>query len=1218
MVDQSDEREQGGFGDAAVVAGDGAAAVRRRGRTTAGRIAWRCCLFASGLLVLGIVCLGLLVGFLAHGPIAVDGLGSRIADALDARFGRGTVFTLGTTSIVQRGFGPTLSIDGLSIAGSDRQKVLFAPRAEVSIDPFALFFGNVVPKRLEVFDVELRLVLLKNGNLAVAAGRGAKPFFELGLAADAEKDAQTATTGSVPAPAAAAPTPTPTTAAVDQPPGTAASATPSNGMFAAPRRAAVMKEAAQGIRMLLDTITNPQSPIAAVDRLGIKRGRLVIEDQMTGEEVVYKDLDLEFDKVRGGSTFGLSAEGPSQRWAITAAASGTPGTDRHFKINVSNLSMDELQLVAGTRALGFDTDMPISLSFRIGLNADNTLGEAVGRFDLGQGFLRLEDPDQEPLLIDELSGGLHWNGDTRQIEIDRTVYREGTSHFVLGGSILPPLNEGEPWTIGIATSEPGELGPDRLGEHAVTIDRGQFSGRLFLDKKVMQIDRFAFGSGTEGGIALAGQIDWEHGPHVRLGASIDPTSVRVAKRVWPAFMASPIRAWMLSHFQDGLLEAGTIRIDYDEDALMRMRSDRAPPDESVVLDFTLAKGRVAYLPGVPPLEDVVGVGHITGRTSRFTLTSGTMDASGRRIVLTDGSFSIANADVHPVSAELVAHVAGSVEAIGDVLSRDALKAYASLPLDPSTLKGQVDGRLEDTLQLGEQVKGDDNVLRVKATVSNFVAERLIGKEKLDNATMTIAVDPSGLKASGQGRIFGGPATFDIVKTGDKAPDAVINVTLDDAARAKMGLAVIPGVSGPLSAHVTASGLGQPQKMKAQVDLDLGKMAITAAFLGLTKPAGKPAKVSLAVAPTDKGMVIDPVVLDVGTLQARGAIELGADNAFQSARFGSVRISPGDDMKIDVAKGDDTFRLIIRGSTIDARPFLKALTQLPGDSTAPLARSAKAERKETETFKGFDVDLKSGILTGFNKEVMSDVELHLSKRGSQIRQFAVQGKFGRSAVMGAMTQNQRMRVTSQDSGSLLSFIDLYKHMEGGQLSASMLVGDETLEGTLDIQNFILRDEPAMKKLVSESVTSSRPGDSASTAARSVDGNAVAFTKLKVNYQRAGSRLELKDATMYGSAIGLSVDGWLDYAHDRVAMTGTFVPAFAVNNLFSQVPVIGFLLGGAQNEGLFAINFKISGATSSPTLSVNPLSAIAPGFVRKLFGVFDPGGAGTTSFHEAPAQ
>ena len=97
-------------------------------------------------------------------------------------------------------------------------------------------------------------------------------------------------------------------------------------------------------------------------------------------------------------------------------------------------------------------------------------------------------------------------------------------------------------------------------------------------------------------------------------------------------------------------------------------------------------------------------------------------------------------------------------------------------------------------------------------------------------------------------------------------------------------------------------------------------------------------------------------------------------------------------------------------------------------------------------------------------------------------------------------------------------------------------------------------------------------------------------------------------MYGPQIGLSVDGWLDYSHDRVGMKGTFVPAFAINNLFSQIPVFGAFLGGKSNEGLLAITFNISGEASSPSLTINPLSVIAPGFLRNIFGVLDAPVAG----------
>ena len=199
----------------------------------------------------------------------------------------------------------------------------------------------------------------------------------------------------------------------------------------------------------------------------------------------------------------------------------------------------------------------------------------------------------------------------------------------------------------------------------------------------------------------------------------------------------------------------------------------------------------------------------------------------------------------------------------------------------------------------------------------------------------------------------------------------------------------------------------------------------------------------------------------------------------------------------------------------------------------------------------------------------------------------------------MAANGRIKIDAQDAGALVSFIDLYKHMEGGQLAATMQLNDEILSGNLEIRDFVLRDEPAIRRLVATSATLTAPGEN-TAAARRIDGDAVDFRQLKVNFERDGSRLDLHDATMYGPQIGLSVDGWLDYSHDGVALRGTFVPVFALNNLFSQIPVFGMFLGGKSNEGLLAITFNISGAASSPQLSINPLSAVTPGFLREVFG------------------
>ena len=77
-----------------------------------------------------------------------------------------------------------------------------------------------------------------------------------------------------------------------------------------------------------------------------------------------------------------------------------------------------------------------------------------------------------------------------------------------------------------------------------------------------------------------------------------------------------------------------------------------------------------------------------------------------------------------------------------------------------------------------------------------------------------------------------------------------------------------------------------------------------------------------------------------------------------------------------------------------------------------------------------------------------------------------------------------------------------------------------------------------------------------------------------------------------------EGQLDYARDSVSVRGTFIPAYALNNMFGRLPLVGPLLGG-QNEGLLGVTYEVVGAPHAPTLRVNPISAVAPGFLRKLF-------------------
>jgi Protein of unknown function/AsmA-like C-terminal region len=1122
--------------------------VLRKGRSRTTRGRRFLVLSAAFLGFLALISAAVYVRLL-QGPIAINSFTPRLAAALEQRFGKGWRFNLGEASLERGAHGATLAVGGLNIQANGRT-VVAAPRAEISLDPLDLLMLQVRPRRLDVFDLEVQLSVRPDGSVAISAGQDASQAVAIAPPLEPAPSSPGAPAGTLPVP-----------------------------------KQALLKQAAAALATLFDSIAGPDSPVGAIDRIAVARGRLVIDDQKEKRKTVFGGLELAFDKSEGTTTLNVSADGPNGRWAATVQANGTAATERTLDLDIHDVTLDEIALAGGWRKIGLDTDMPMSLKLHLGLTPDGAVGAAHGRFVFSSGYLRLDDPDHEPIFIDEITGGFLWTPAEHRFLIEPVQVFAGDTHFTVSGEVAPGVTPDEPWRIALGLTEPGGLAAERPGERQLVVEKSVFDGRLALADKTLFIDKLE-ASGPHLGFAATGEFDWANGPHLKLGASASPMPIRNVLRIWPTFMAANVRSWALANILAGTVQNATVQVDYNEADLIAMRMDRVPRDQSTLIDFTISDGSVLFIDGVPPLSGISGRGHFTGRTSNFAATSGWVESgAGRRLTISEGTFQVSDSSVKPTPATINLRANGSVEAVSELLNTQAMTSYANLPLDPASLKGQIDGKLGVDFPLGAGASRADTVVRLNANLTNLSAEKLVGREKLDSANITIALDRSGLRATGQGRLFGGAASLDFRKAANGAGEAAINVSLDDQARAKQGWAM-SGVTGLVTARITSPLPAETGK--AQVEFDLTKASLDGVLAGVVKPAGRPAKIAMSVVAGEQSTLLDQIVVDAGSMQARGSAELGPDNNLLSAKFPQLKLSPGDDMHVEAQKGDDGLKLTIRGTSIDARPFIKYVTRTGDD----------ASNHGTGSATDFDVDLKTALLTGNNKQAISNVEFRLARHGGLIRQFALSGKFGRENLIGSIGRTDtgipQIKIVTSDAGSLIGFLDFYKRMEGGSLSAQMLVGETHVDGNIEVHDFMLRDEPAVRRLVTEGAFRGTGKEA------TFDPTLVRFDRLQFAFARSGSRLDLRDGTMSGQQIGLTVDGSLDFAKDKVSLSGTFVPAYTVNNFFSKIPVFGLFMGGS-NEGLLGVTYGISGSVSSPSLNVNPLSPFAPGILRKIFMV-----------------
>ena len=61
------------------------------------------------------------------------------------------------------------------------------------------------------------------------------------------------------------------------------------------------------------------------------------------------------------------------------------------------------------------------------------------------------------------------------------------------------------------------------------------------------------------------------------------------------------------------------------------------------------------------------------------------------------------------------------------------------------------------------------------------------------------------------------------------------------------------------------------------------------------------------------------------------------------------------------------------------------------------------------------------------------------------------------------------------------------------------------------------------------------------------------------------------------------------------------AYIFNTLLGRIPIFGRLFSPEEGGGVFAVAFRMRGPVKDPQVTVNPLAALTPGFLRGIFGL-----------------
>jgi hypothetical protein len=99
--------------------------------------------------------------------------------------------------------------------------------------------------------------------------------------------------------------------------------------------------------------------------------------------------------------------------------------------------------------------------------------------------------------------------------------------------------------------------------------------------------------------------------------------------------------------------------------------------------------------------------------------------------------------------------------------------------------------------------------------------------------------------------------------------------------------------------------------------------------------------------------------------------------------------------------------------------------------------------------------------------------------------------------------------------------------------------------------------------------------------------------------SGGRYVIEGAKAQGPALGLTASGFIDSKSSDIEIDGVLVPSFGMNSALGGIPILGDLVVGRDGEGVFSLTYGVRGKLEKASVSVNPLSALAPGVIRRIF-------------------
>ena len=1104
-------------------------------------------LFAAAVLIVGVA-----AWRLSEGPIRTDFLTPYLQAAINET--GGNTVQIGGTFLVWEEERRQLVLHAAEVVVRDPEEKLIASLPEVAFElsVTAALQGTIAPNQIEIIAPRIRLQRAKDGSISFGEDATVPPVTAEGAEA------------------------------------------PAAGSLAA---AAGRGEDVVLGRMIGELLgeRDPANPLSFLDEVRIRDGQIYVRDEL----------------------FGLS-------WAA-------PSADISLRRDIAGLAGDmSISFTGRNDPATFDSSFLFDKRARV-------VDFAASFTDISLANLAKAFPVLAPVggLTSRITGSV-----TTSLSLDGEVGHTGFDLQGFAGTLRIPGIEMRPLPVRDLTM------------------RGRYDStesRFELDEA-----RISLGSSAAPGptFGIGGIFDYDPldgGWAIDTDATLEDVPLADLDTYWPESIASNARPWVVKNVTSGQADRATAAL-----------SVSVPAGDFSAAEVTSLTGtlqyrdlEVHYLRPLPPIRKISGTAEFDLDSLRFAVETGRLEG----LALGDSTVNITGFQASDSKRGIYEQLTIDTKAVGPVydtlalLEHPRLDLLSKLGLSAEGSGGAVSAQLGFQFPLTKTLSFDDVTLQVEGAVHSGQLKNVFFGEDMTEGQLSVSLDENGMQLSGPLRLGGVPLSVSWKES--FAETAQVRSVMEaeiprssDAERARFGLDIGDAVQGPLAA--TVSMVSRDNGLSTlRVSADLKEATMSLPEIHWQKEPGTDGSLSLTIELDSSGpLAYRDIVLQAGDLIARGKATPGRDRAglgaieLERVAFGRSSLQ---DVKLQL--DEDGIDVAIGRGTLDAGPFLNddaaAEEGAPPDGAEtappPVTETAEAPRSfQPLTVRAPDLD----VLYFAEDRRLERVNLELRRRttgwetirlsgsipeqywsprpappaedapaeGAQadgeaaggVDEATVTAELNRrylqlSFAPDAAGSGQRLLAQSDDLGALLRATNITDSVVGGRIQVTGESAGPSpthpIVAEVQARDFVMVNAPAMAKLLTVA--------SFTGVLDLLRGEGIPFQGMDGQFVLDDGVAKTDLMRIYGASLGFTAKGEIDFDEDAIDLTGVVVPAYSINNFLSKIPLLGTLLTGGEGEGLIAVVYKVKGEVDDPEVSVNPLSALTPGFLRNIFTSGTPG-------------